>query len=170
MIAAYEAVPLGSKLYDELVGILRQSFKDACVLYIDRIINPDLEAAFLKRKGAFAELGFGDEVRLFHGTTAAAIMSICNEGYKSSYNKVAAYGHGTYFSSAGSYSKNYAKVTGKGESFMLVNRVLLGRHTPSGVGGGYLGDSGGDGRTIFVTKHDDAALPEYVICFHKDAK
>ena len=170
MTAAYEAVPLGSKLYDELVGILRESFENACVLYIDKISNPELEAAFLKRKATFAELGVGDEKRLFHGTTADAIVSICNDGYKSSYSKVAAYGIGTYFSSAGSYSKNYAKVTGRGESFMLVNRVLLGRYTPSEYGGRYSGDSGGDGHTIFVTKHDDAALPEYVICFHKEAK
>jgi hypothetical protein len=47
-----------------------------------------------------------------------------------------------------------------GENFMIVNRVLLGQS----------GDSGGDGNTIFVTKYDDAALPEYIICFHRDAE
>jgi len=169
MAARYEPVSMSSKIYDELLGILRQSFKNACVLYIDRLINPALEEAFNKRKAAFTEAGVGSELRLFHGTTAEAVGSICSAGYKAAYNKTAAYGPGTYFSSAGSYSKNYANVTGKGESFMLVNRVLLGKHDVS-VGAKYTGDSGGDGHTIYVTKHDDAALPEYVICFHKDAR
>ena len=169
MTARYEPVGMSSKIYDELLGILRQSFKDACVLYIDRLVNPALEEAFNKRKAAFTEAGVGTELRLFHGTTAEAVGSICSDGYKAAYNKTAAYGPGTYFSSAGSYSKNYANVTGLGESFMLVNRVLLGKHSVS-VGAKYTGDSGGDGHTIYVTKHDDAALPEYVICFHKNAR
>lgn len=169
MAARYEPVGMSSKIYDELLGILRQSFKDACVLYIDRLVNPTLEEAFNKRKAAFTEAGVGAELRLFHGTTAEAVGSICSTGYKAAYNKTAAYGPGTYFSSAGSYSKNYANVTGLGESFMLVNRVLLGKNSVS-VGAKYAGDSGGDGHTIYVTKHDDAALPEYVICFHKGAR
>lgn len=30
------------------------------------------------------------------------------------------------------------------------------------------GDSGGDGRNIYAVKFDDAILPDYVICLHKN--
>jgi len=168
--AKYIPLSLGSKTYDELVDILRQSFKDACVLYIDRIVNPVLLSAFETRKSLFIAEGTDpNERRLFHGTKSESVNSICNFGYKSEFNKVSAYGKGTYFAAAGSYSKNYADVTGNGESFMLVNRVLLGRNTISNSTD-FTSDSGGDGKTVFVTKYDDASLPEYVICFHKKAQ
>jgi len=165
----FEPVSLSSKTYDDLVNILRQSFKDACVLYIDKIVNPALTAAYEVRKQSYLLSGSDpNEKQLFHGTKAESIRSISEFGYKSEFNKVSAYGKGTYFSSAGSYSKNYANVTGSGESFMFVNRVLLGKNTPS-HNTDHKGDSGGDGRDIFVTRYDDACLPEYIICFHKNA-
>lgn len=83
-------------------------------------------------------------------------------------NKRSAFGAGTYFSSTASYSKDYSSITETGESYLIVNNVLLGNNTISHFQK-YSGDSGGDGKTIFVTRHDDAALPEYVICFHKNA-
>jgi hypothetical protein len=98
------------------------------------------------------------ELRLFHGTSAKSIASICETGYKKSYNRRSAYGHGTYFASAGSYSKNYADITDIGESFLFINRVAVGA------------DTGGNNSEIFVIKHDEAAYPEYLISFHKNAK
>ena len=169
-MATFEPVSLSSKTYDELLNIVRQSFKNACILYIDKIINPHLIRAFETRRAEFISRDVDpNEQQLFHGTKSDAVQSICMNGYKAEFNKVSAYGRGTYFSSAGSYSKNYADVTGGGESFMFVNRVLLGENRVS-VNGHYEGDSGGDGRTIFVCKYDDACLPEYVICFHKNAR
>lgn len=152
---SFQPIFMNDKIYDELVNILRQSYKDACVLYIDRVVNPFLLDRFIKYRDSLEK---PNEHRLYHGTSLEAVKSICESGYKEIYSKVKAYGHGTYFSSAGSYSKNYAKETGKGESFMIVNRVSLGP------------DSGGDGHTIFVCPKDEAAFPEYVICFHKSAK
>ena len=153
--AEFEPIFMSDKVYNELVAALRESYPNACVLYIDRVKNTYLQDRFIKYRDS---LELPNEHRLYHGTSAAAVQSICNEGYKESYSKTKAYGHGTYFSSAGSYSKNYAQETGTGESFMIVNRVALGPK------------SGGDGKTIFVTPHDEAASPEYVICFHKQAK
>lgn len=160
-------VYMSDKVYDRLVGLLRESYKDACVLYIDRVSNPKLEAAFNSKQAAFG--ANANERELFHGSSAAAIGSITNNGYDAAYNKRAAFGPGTYFSSAASYSKDYADVIDSGESYMIVNRVLLGTHTVS-AGGTYSGDSGGDGKTIFVTRHNDASLPTYVICFHRNAR
>ena len=169
-MATFEPVSLSSKTYDELVIIVRQSFRDACILYIDKIINPVLLLAFEQRKADFLLKGVDpNEQQLFHGTKSHSVKSICDNGYKAVLNKVSAFGKGTYFSSAGSYSKNFADTTGHEESFMFVNRVLLGAKTTS-VNRTYTGDSGGDGDTIFVCKYDDACLPEYVICFHKNAR
>lgn len=168
-MATFESVSLSSKTYDELVSVVHQSFKNACILYIDKIINPTLLNAFEQRKAEFIKNGVEpNEQQLFHGTKSGAVLSICNNGYKSEFNRNSSHGKGTYFSSAGSYSKNYADVTGSGESFMFVNSVLLGAKSKS-VRGTYTGDSGGNGSTIFVSKYDDASLPEYVICFHRNA-
>ena len=166
----YIPLSLSSKIYDELVDILRQSFKGACVLYIDKVENTILSAIYEKRRAAFLEDGTDpNEQRLFHGTKSESVNSICTSGFKKEFNKTSAYGKGTYFAAAGAYSKNYADVTDNGESFMIVNRVLLGKNTISNSMG-FTSDSGGDGKTIFVTRHDDACLPEYVICFHKNAR
>ena len=159
-------VSMSDKIYDELVSIVRQSYKDACILYIDRLSNPSLEIAFQKRCDSFKD--GANVIRLFHGTNAAAVKSVCTNGYCSSLNKRKAYGPGTYFSSNCSYSKEYTDTTDTGESFIIVNSVALGTNTVS-VGAKYTGDSGGDGRNIFVIRYDDAALPQYVICFHKKA-
>ena len=160
---ALTPVYMSDPIYDSLVNQLRISYPNVCVLYIDRVSNPNLEKEFEKRK-----LQFTNEKQLFHGTTASSIHPIVNEGYQASYNKRAVFGPGTYFSSLASYSKDYAQETNTGESYLIVNRVLLGNNTPS-VGQKYSGDSGGDGKTIYVTKYNDAALPEYVICFYKNA-
>ena len=168
MSAQYTPVGIGEKVYDELVNIVRRSYKDACILYIDKVSNPTLEFAFEKRCKTFAQGGANIQ-RLFHGTRAEYVNSICTNGYDSKFNKRAAFGPGTYFSTAGAYSKDYTDINEGGESFLIVNKVALGYFTFS-TGAKYDGDSGGDGKNIFVIRHDDAALPEYVICFHKNAK
>jgi hypothetical protein len=154
---------MSNPVYDILLKQLRISYPNVCVLYIDQVSNPKLEKAFEKQK-----IELTNEKQLFHGTTASTIHPIVNDGYKASYNKRAAFGPGTYFSSLASYSKDYAQETTTGESYLIVNRVLLGNNTPS-VGQKYTGDSGGDGKTIYVTKNNHAALPQYVICFYKNA-
>jgi hypothetical protein len=145
---------MSDKIYDELSTILRKSYENACILYIDRIVNPEL----LERFNAYKTKHNLTDTRLFHGTNTSSVKSICTDGYKASFNKRSAYGHGTYFSSKASYSKDYTDKTTSDESFMLVNRVCLGPGHNT------------NGQEIFVVKDDDSALPEYVICFHKGAK
>jgi len=166
MRATLTPVYMNEKVYEDLLGVLRQTYPNVCVLYIDRVSNEKLETAFETRRKIFGE--FSNERRLFHGTNPSALVSILNDGYDSNFSTRAAYGKGTYFCSTASYSKEYSTIVESGESYLIVNRVLLGRNTTSN-NLKYSGDSGGDGKSIFVTKHNDAALPEYVICFHKNA-
>jgi hypothetical protein len=163
----FTPVYMSDKVYDALTGVLRQSYPAACVLYIDRVTNPALQAAYEKRVAALGSEA--NEKQLYHGSNAGAVAAIASGGYKAALNNRALYGPGNYFSSAASYSKDYSDVSRNGESYIIVNRVALGKHSVS-VGGSYSGDSGGDGKSIYVTRHDDAALPEYVICFHRAAR
>jgi|APCry1669188910_1035180.scaffolds.fasta_scaffold67891_1 hypothetical protein len=147
-------IPLSNKLYDELVNELRKSFPNACVLYIKQVVNPELQTKYEK----FVRENKVTEHRLFHGTKASVLGSICESGYKKEYNVVSAYGIGTYFSGAGDVSKQYTDTTDEGESFLFVNRVAVGA------------DTGGVHPSIYAVRHDDAAYPEYLISFHKMAQ
>jgi hypothetical protein len=147
-------IPLSNKLYDELVNELRKSFPNACVLYIKQVVNPELQTKYEK----FVRQNEVTEHRLFHGTKASVLGSICESGYKKEYNVVSAYGIGTYFSGAGDVSKQYTDTTDEGESFLFVNRVAVGA------------DTGGVHPSIYAVRHDDAAYPEYLISFHKMAQ
>ena len=156
-MARFEAILMDNKIYDELVSYVRTSFPNACILYIDRVINHALKARF-DTYCSKKDIGTLDIKRLFHGTSESAVPSICSKGYQNALNKRSAYGHGTYFASAGSYSKEYSDINiQSGESFMIINQVAVDVST------------GGDKKNIFVIKSDDAALPEYVICFDRNA-
>jgi len=154
MPLTFEPVFMSDKVYEELTTVLRKSYENACILYIDRIVNPEL----LDKFNAYKTKHRLTDTRLFHGTNAGSVRSICTDGYKASLNRRSAYGRGTYFSSMASYSKDYTDKTESDESFMLVNKVCLGPGHNT------------NGQEIFVVKDDDSAFPEYVICFHKGAK
>lgn len=170
---AFKLTPIymSEKAYDEIVVAVRATYKDACILYIDRVENATLTERYKgycdKLKAAGIDV---NEQRLFHGTRANVIESIAEKGYMASKNHRAAYGPGTYFSPQGAMSMGYTDANSSEESYMFVNRVALGRNVITS-GGGPMGkaESGGDGKSIFVVKEDAAALPEYVVCFHKTA-
>ena len=151
---SFEPVFMSNKIYDELVTVLRKSYENACVLYIEHVVNEPLTQRF----EAYSSKNNLIPKRLYHGTNSSSLNSICRDGYKKYLNKRSAYGHGTYFSSMASYSKDYTDQTESDESFMIVNKVCLGPGHNT------------NGNEIFVVNDDDAALPEYVICFHKTAR
>jgi hypothetical protein len=172
MQATLNPVFMSDKAYNEIVDAVRATYKDACVLYIDRIVNPWLAERYKAYCEKLRVAGVDvNEQRLFHGTKANLIETIANEGYKASKNTRAAFGPGTYFSPQGSMSAGYTAANSVEESYMFVNRVALGRNVVSGAGGYAKGtaDSGGNGSTIYVVQEDAAALPEFVVCFHANA-
>ena len=78
------------------------------------------------------------------------------------------YGMGVYFSSNGAYSHTFAVPNAKGERFMFLSRVLIGKTTtgnssmktqPTGF------DSTTDGNHIFVIYHDAQAFADYLITY-----
>jgi hypothetical protein len=149
-----EPVTMSDKRYDEISGRVRKSYPDACILFIDELSNPFLEDEQSK-------LGGKEKKFLFHGTSEKNIDSICRNGFRCELNVRSAYGKGTYFSEYASYSINYTS-TQKSDDivYMFLCDVLAdSSHTKHAKGTG-----------IYVTEHDYAGIPKFLIAFYPKAK
>ena len=162
-----EYLDLGDKDYERISAMVRQTFPKSCICWIERVHNPKLWAAYQ----ALGET-IGNEQLMFHGTSEECVKQIVEHGFDPAKNKTSAYGRGTYFAKAASYSFNYMKDGTEGVAFMFLCRVRVGRVCKGSAGlridtKAY--DSAG-GPGIIVTPHAAAAFPEYIISFHKHAK
>jgi hypothetical protein len=170
---------MSDRRYDEISEAVRQSFSNACILYIEEIQNQYLSDAYESRKQLMTAARGQDvvkEMTLFHGTSEECANSIAHRGYDCEKNTVSAYGKGTYFAPAAYTSIFYAKDNRNKESFMLMNKVLIG--VTEHYGGGVtintvLHDNSVNNKlnpTIVVTPYNDGALPLFLIAFYKHAK
>lgn len=165
-------VEMSEPIYDEISKRVRQSYPNACLCFIEELVNPPLLERYETFKQRIQERrGDANEQQLFHGTTEEAIRSIQGEGFNPFYSKVAAYGWGTYFAKSASISVGYMR--GKSEiTYMFLVDVVLGKNVHTGANTKWEtldADSGGNGSTIFVSPHQDAAFPRYCLAFHKNA-
>jgi hypothetical protein len=166
-------VSLREKEYEEVEAYVYASFPEACIVSIDRVENPSLQERFDALKAHIeTKRGFCHVKRMYHGTRASAVGSIISGGFKTSYNKASAFGRGTYFATAASYSKHYTRPNHDDESFLLLCDVLEGvtiqygcnepidteKHDNSSAPG------------ILVTPYDSGAIPRYLVRFHANAK
>jgi len=171
-------IPLGDKRYDAIEAGIRSSYPHSCVLWIEEVENPDLEAAYQNKKREI-EVARGSscqEQELYHGTREEALPGILREGFDPSVNKRSAYGKGSYFAKNASYSCEYAPPASDHISFMLICSVLIG------VVGTYgqnkkinttvhdISVNNLTAPTIFATPYKEAAVPRYIVAFHHDAK
>ena len=146
---------MSDKRYDEISARIRKSYPDACILFIDELHNPFLEDEQEK-------LGKNKKkALLFHGTSEKNIDSISRNGFRCSLNVRSAYGKGTYFSEYASYSANYSSTLKKDEiAYMFLCDVIVDSpHTKHANGTG-----------IYVTDHDYAGIPKFLIAFHPKSK
>lgn len=177
-MATFKEVSLSSKLYDEIALKIRNSYPNACILYIDEVINPELYDSYMNKKNELITLR-GDlsitEKLLFHGTSHKNINSIAAVGFLTCKNKVAAFGHGSYFSTMASYSKNYSVSYTDDISYMFLCDVIIGKF---GIYGDYatintdIHDNSVNSvhnPTIYVTPYDAGAYPKYLIAYHRNA-
>ena len=174
-------VPLSmcDRRYSEISAAVRESFPNACILYIEEVQNQYLVDAYESRKRIMIEArgqNVVTEMTLFHGTSEACAHSIVHRGYDCEKNTVSAYGKGTYFATAAGTSIFYAKDNNNKESFMLMNKVLIGvtEEYRSGMQiNTVLCDNSVNRKlnpSIVVTPYNDGALPLYLIAFYKHAK
>ena len=152
-----QQVLMSDHRYDQIEKRVLESYPNACILYIDEVINPILYEKFLLRK----ELINATEVQMFHGTREENISLIAKDGFNPKLSVRTAYGAGVYFANNAIYSREYMTSTKPGEpAFMFLASVLLGT----------IGVDNNKGPNMLTTLHPDGAYPRYIIAFHKNAK
>ena len=145
------------KRYSQIENRIQQSYPNACILYIDEVINDSLYQRFLTRK----DLIKATEVQMFHGTHEKNIPLIAKNGFDPKLNVRSSYGAGVYFAENAIYSKNYMTSKDPNEpTFMFLASVLVGK----------IGIDNNKGPNMLTTLHPDGAYPRYIIAFHKNAK
>lgn len=170
-------VEMSNKEYDRLSGLVRASYPNSCIVWIEAVENPELRQLYEAQRQEVSEkhASHVEERELFHGTTEQAINAIADVGFDPAYNKTSAYGKGTYFARDAKYSYNYMKPNKDEISYMFVADVIIGRMIqgspnltiPS------THDTAVDSPTkpsIFVTPYRYGAYPTFIIAFHKNAK
>jgi hypothetical protein len=177
-MATLKPLSVSSAKYDEIAGRVRASFPNSCILWIDEVSNSELEREHESLFDEIQKKRVGVVVtkeELFHGTTERAVNAICNEGFKTEYNTVSAYGRGTYFAKNASYSFSYSKKSlsyGKEIVYMMLCSVIVGmsqRGTNNGIIDTMNVDTNVDNLAdpnIFVSPYDKGGIPKYVIAFH----
>lgn len=166
---------ISNPLYDEIANKIKESYPKSCILFIDEIINSELQTEYQAQKQAMEETG--EQIReelLFHGTRADLIDIIAEEGFDPTKNIIGSYGIGTYFAKNANYSMNYMKSKDKhGISYMFLATVLFNK-----IEKGFRGKISNQSilvddiknPTIFVSQYRYGAYPKYVIAFHKEAR
>ena len=173
MIVRY--VEMKEPIYDTISKRIRESFPNSCIVWIEENQNPTLLAAYEVRKNEIAKVTSINEVHWFHGTREENITKIAREGFDPAYNKISAYGKGSYFAKNASYSNSYMVPNAQGISFMFLCDVLMGKPCQGRsnlVIETDLYHSAVDNfqsPTILVSPLQDAAYPKYIIAFHKSA-
>ena len=160
---------MSDKRYDQIYERIQESYPNACVLYIDEVINEPLLCAYKTQKEQLK----AEEKQLFHGTSDNLINIISEMGFDPTKNKAAVYGYGVYFAKNARYSFTYMKSEGE-VSYMFLADVLVGRLTTGKRRSEtYNWDNNVDNITnpsIYTTPYPDGAYPRYIIAFHKNAK
>jgi hypothetical protein len=82
--------------YDEIVGRFRKAYgkEDIGITAIYKIVNAELEEAFLKRQESMTAMRSKaiDVVEVYHGTSMTSASNIVNTGFDPTRSEVAAYG------------------------------------------------------------------------------
>ena len=172
-------VYMSDKRYETISARIRESYPNACILWIDEIHNRNLDQEHEELYQTLISKRGPDKItkrELFHGTAESNIQSIANDGFKVNYNKVAAYGKGTYFSKYANYSINYS-TDGKDKiCYMFLCSVITG----DSIVYGNMQEINKDQHdnsvdnilnpTMYITPYDYGGIPKYIIAFYKHAQ
>jgi len=177
-MATRNPIFMGDPKYDQISNKIYESYPNACILFIDEVINSALENEYNNYKQTLINKRGADnitEVQFFHGTHAHLIDTIAAEGFDPAKNVTSAYGKGSYFAKTAQYSFSYMKSPDKtGVSYMFLADVLIGKvFTPYETYTNKDYDNTIDNPiniSIVVVPVQQGAYPRYVIAFHKNAK
>lgn len=163
-------------MYDKIVNKIRKEYANSCILFIDKVINHELEELYEIQKSDLLIRRNGEvsEIEVFHGTHAKLIDIIAKEGFDPDKNITSAHGKGTYFSTSAKYSSDYMKSTDKsGISYMFISKLLVGKCIFNKTADKENYDNSINqtaNPNIYVTPYRYGAIPLYVVAFHKNAK
>ena len=167
-------LPLSDAMYDTLVKTVLASYPRACIVMIDKVQIPEVNADYERKQAEFGSAS--QEFSLWHGTREANVESICTSGFQPQKGRTMAYGDGIYFAKEFAYSWHYAKDEFRLEnqtdlSYIFLGKVLPGRvYASQGHRGpapqGYDSCANTD-QSIFAIPQAAQMKPEYLIRFHK---
>jgi hypothetical protein len=169
---------MSDKRYDKIEEGIRKSYPNSCILWVEEIVNPNLEEKYQAQK-AEIETKRGrpcTELELYHGTREEYANSIIRDGFDPLANTRSAYGKGSYFAKNASYSRDYAPPASDEVSFMLICSVLVGEFTVYGGNQDIntaLHDNSVDSvksPSIYVTPYSGGAIPRFIVAFHRNAR
>lgn len=178
---ATKYVELSDPIYEEVNRRIRETYSNACVVFVESIHNDFLEAHFEDFKKQLEEKRGPDIIKtitLFHGTTENACNNIIAEGFNPDYNTVSQYGKGTYFSANAQTSSTYAKDMKKNDlQYMFLAEVIDGLRTTAAPNQKIDTDkydlsvaSDIPLPNICCTPYRYGAIPKYLIGFHRDSR
>ena len=160
---------LSDPIYESIEREIYKTYKNACIMWIEKVFNHDLQEKYNKYKNSISP---ANEMMLFHGTDEDVARKIIKEGFDPKYGKTFAHGVGCYFSTSAAYSKNYCKSIQKRDYvFMLFCSVVTGNcglgrlNTPIPKNYHSVTDSM-KRRTMYVVDKTEACLPIYLISFY----
>ena len=166
---------LSDPMYTKIEDAVRQTYSNSCIVWIERVINPELEEKHDIYKASFDK---PNVKQLFHGTSEEICRKIVSTGFDPTFNKVSAHGKGVYFSTRAAYSKEYSRMRMSRKAdlaYMLVCDVVLGK-----VGEGRAStvipkeyDSVTDSLhnpDMYIIDKPYAAIPRYLVVFYPYAK
>lgn len=169
--ALFEPIFMDNPDYDRIVKIVYASYPNACVLMLDRVQNPALEARY---EAAKAALGAGvKEGQVYHGTKDENIASIARSGFMISANTRSAYGRGTYFASNFATSKDYTNVDRDEVSHMFICKLAMKDVEAYARNENSTADTFVDNvakPAIYVARKDDLCIPMYLVRFYRNAQ
>ena len=161
-------IEMSDPVWDDISSMIRNTYKNSCIVWIQSVNNKTLEYLFLNNKNSLQSPNIK---RLFHGTSEHISNIIINNGFEPSLNKVSAYGKGVYFSTRALYSKNYCKAQKNDIAFMLICDVItgnVGQGKPNtNIPSQY--DSVTDNINkpdMYIVNKKSAALPLYIVAFY----
>ncbi len=168
-------ISMSDKIYDVLVTNIRKTYPNSCVLWIDKIENDFLEERFQARyESILMNRGDAEIKQLYHGTSEDCMNNIIQTGFEAKYNKVGAFGKGTYFSPLATMSASYSKPKMDEISYMFMCDVIIGVCKLGSSGKLKTDDmdnyvNANKNPSIICCPLDDMAIPRYIIAFHRNA-
>ena len=157
--------------YDKISTFFRETYPNSCIVWVEKIDNPDLLSNYEEYKKTIPE---PNEKLLFHGTTEPNARKIIHLGFDPSLNKAFAYGKGVYFSKRSIYSRDFSMPSKDELAFMLLCSVVIGKVTKGSRGEKIPKDYNSFTNSIknpdmYIVNRREAIMPRYLVAFYPAA-